>query len=64
MAKSYGQLQDGIKDLKDFESKVAEKLKSYPFLKWQNKKTAKLVKKLYYKGYNLADTISFVILNS
>lgn len=49
MAKTYGQLQDGIKDLKDFESKVSEKLKAYPFLKWQNKKTAKLVAQLVQK---------------
>lgn len=62
--KTYGQLSDGITDLKDFEYKVAEKLKMYPFLPWKNKKTAKLVRSLYKKGYNIADTVGMVILNT
>lgn len=64
MAITYGQLADGVTDLKDFESKVAEQLKMYPFLPWKNKKTANLVRKLYRKGYNIADTVGMVILNT
>jgi len=62
--KTYGQKADGIVDLKDFEFKVSEHLKMYPFLPWRNKKTAKLVRKLYKQGYNIADTVGMVILNT
>lgn len=64
MAKTYGQLSDGIKDFKDFENKVAEKLEPHFLLKWQTKSNQKLAKKLYNKGYNISDTVSFIILNS
>lgn len=64
MAKTYGQLQDGVTNSKDFELKVAEKLKMHPNLNLKNKKTADLVKKLYKKGYNISDTIGMLILNS
>jgi len=63
MAKTYGQLADGINDLKDFESKIAKQLGMYPFLNWKNRKTANLVRKLYKQGYNIADTVGMVILN-
>lgn len=64
MAKTMGQLNDGVTDLKSFEKMVADKLKYYPFLNWKTVKTQKLCKKLYNKGYNIDDTIGFIILNS
>lgn len=62
--KTYGQKQDGVIDVKDFENKVASELKMYPFLKWRNTKTAKLVRRLYKQGYNIADAVGMVILNN
>ena len=64
MSITYGQLADGVTDLNDFELKVAEQLKMYPFLPWKNRKTANLVRKLYKKGYNISDTVGMVILNT
>lgn len=48
--------------LKEFESEVAAELKKYPFLKWQNKKTAKLVKKLFKDGLSVKETADFILI--
>lgn len=51
-------------EYQEYTKKVAKELSLYPFLQWQNKKTAKLVKKLYKLGYPIKDTVGMVILNS
>lgn len=48
----------------EFEKEVANELKKYPFLKWQNKKTSRLVKKLFKVGYDIKNTVGMVILNN
>lgn len=50
--------------LKDYETKVASELKKYPLLKWQNKKTATLVRKLFKDGLSISETVNWVILNN
>jgi hypothetical protein len=64
MAKTYGQLQDGIKNWGDFQKKVADELSPYFLLNWRTKKTLRLVKMAYNKGYTVSDAVSPVILNS
>jgi len=62
---TYGQLANGKKlTYQEYEKEVADKLKKYVALQWQNKKSAALCKKLYKKGYSISDTVSFIILNS
>lgn len=51
-------------EYKEFEKQVATQLKKYPFLKWQNKKTSRLVKKLFKEGYDVKNTVGLCILNN
>lgn len=51
-------------EYQEYTKNVAKELSQYPFLKWQNKKTARLVKKLYKLGYPIKDTVGMVILNN
>lgn len=48
--------------LKDFESEVASELSKYPFLKWENKKTAKLVRKLFKDGFSVKESVDFILI--
>ncbi|WP_288447885.1 hypothetical protein [uncultured Chryseobacterium sp.] len=48
----------------EYSKSVAKELSKYPFLKWQNKKTARLVRKLYKEGYPIKQTVQFCILNN
>jgi len=50
--------------LKQFELEVVAELKKYPYLKWHNKETAKLVKKLFKDGLSVKETVNWVILNN
>lgn len=50
--------------MEEFENKVSDELKKYPFLNWKNKKTLKLVRKLFKKGYSISQTVQLVILNN
>lgn len=47
-----------------FETDIAIELAKHPFLEWRNRKTHRLVKSLFKKGYSLKQTVYFVILNS
>ncbi len=48
----------------EFEKSVAKELSMYPFVKWQNKKTRNLVKRLFKQGYSVKQTVQFCILNN
>ncbi len=63
MANTYGQLADGVKNYQGFEKEVASRLRQYVFIKL-GPKDLKLCKKLYKKGYNISDTVGFIILNN
>lgn len=43
-----------------FSKEVSEELKKYPFLDWKNKKTSKLVKKLFKDGFTVKEAVNFV----
>jgi len=47
-----------------FETEVAIQLAKHPFLKWRNRKTHRLVKKLYNLGHTVDYTVNLIILNS
>lgn len=55
------------KDYDDFDiftKHLVTRLKREQLLKWRNKSTAMLVKKLYKEGYSVEDVFHFVYLNS
>jgi hypothetical protein len=62
-AKTYGQLAHGL-SYEEYTKQVASICGQHVFLKWQTVKNAKMVKRLFNKGYSVSDTASFVILNS
>jgi hypothetical protein len=64
MSKTYGQLADGIKTFKDYESKLIPMIKSSLGVECNAPKMQKLLKKAYNKGLNLEDGLSFIILHT
>lgn len=51
-------------NLSPFEKQVAYQLSFYPLLQWKNKKTARLVRKLFKQGYSVKETVGIVVLNN
>lgn len=60
--KTYGQLADNINNLSDLQNKVIPMLNKIGIP--NTSKTHLLIKKAYNKGYNVSDTVSFIILKS
>jgi hypothetical protein len=61
--RTYGQLSEGYSTYDEFEKEVAKRLKDYVLVK-PTSKHIKLCRRLYKKGYTVADTVGLIILNS